>query len=196
MRGSLSAMLDTAATADARTRGSQRAHNVRLLVVDDDAAVRTLYVALLEEVDGVGSVVAAADGAEAVRLARSVELDVAVLDLDMPRLDGVTAALELAALQPTLAIALQSSDPESLRRRAGALGFPLFDKVDFDRIVAWVEGEVEGVHRRAAASPSGFGDLSCARCGYGIATDSPPQHCPMCGRATRWRHAGSRRVGC
>ena len=188
-------MLDTAATADARTRGSERAHDVRLLVADDDVRVRALYVTLLKEVDGVGSVVAAADGAEAVQLARNVELDVAVLDLNMPRLDGVTAALELAVLQPTLAIALHSSDPDSLRRRAGALDFQLFDKVDFERLVAWVAGEVENVRRRAAASARGFGDLSCVRCGYGIATDSPPRHCPMCGTATRWmraRHAARR----
>ena len=59
--------------------------------------------------------------------------------MNMPRLDGVEAARRLRALQPTLPIALHSSDPELLRQRAAGLGLPLFDKIDFDRLLAWVE---------------------------------------------------------
>jgi predicted Zn-ribbon and HTH transcriptional regulator len=112
-------------------------------------------------------------------------------------LAGIAAALELAALQPTLAIALQSSDPDTLRRRARATRFPLFDKVDFDRLLAWVAAEVASLRRRATALRV-VGDLSCARCGYGIATESPPRRCPMCDSATEWTERGTRAraIGC
>jgi CheY-like chemotaxis protein len=184
-------MVDAVATMDETTRRSAPGRQVRLLVADDDERARALYVTLLGELDGVGSVVAAADGAEAVQLAGAFELDVAVLDLHMPRLDGLAAALELAALQPALAIALQSSDPESLRRRARAAGYPLFDKVDLDRVVAWVAGEVAS-RRRPARALRLVDDLSCARCGYGIATESPPCRCPMCDGAAEWIGRGTR----
>ena len=179
-------MIDGAATRDEAMRRAAGGRDVRLLVADDDEPVRLLLVTLLKEVDGVGSIVAAADGAEAVQLAKTLALDIAVLDLDMPRLDGVAAALELAALQPTLAIALQTSDPDALRRRACGLDFPLFDKIDFDRVVAWVAGEIAGLSRAATLLPRAGRDLSCARCGYGVATDAPPQRCPMCGSVSEW----------
>jgi CheY-like chemotaxis protein len=115
---------------------------VRVLVADDDKAARMLYVTLLTDVAGVDTVVAAADGTEAVRCAKVHALDLAVLDLNMPRLDGVAAAQELLALQPSLAVALHSSDPADLHRRARGLGALLFDKLGFEELVAWVEAEV------------------------------------------------------
>ncbi len=57
----------------------------------------------------------------------------------MPRLDGLEAALRLRALQPSLRIALHSSDPYALRERARGLDMPLFDKLDADRLIDWVE---------------------------------------------------------
>src|SRR5215212_2469019 len=140
-------MLGVATTNEGRVLRSRCVRDARLLVVDDDEPVRTLYVALLENVAGVGPVVAAGDGADAVQVAKKLALDVAVLDLNMPRLDGIEAALALAALQPSLSIALHSSDPDTLRQRARGLDFAVFDKVEFDRLVAWVEGEVERLRR-------------------------------------------------
>src|SRR5688572_15117267 len=112
------------------------ASGVRLLLADDDAGVRELFATLLRATPGVGSVVEAEDGADALVLARGGRVDVAVLDMNMPRLDGIEAARRLRALQPTTAIALHSSDAEQLRRRAADLGLPLFDKIDFDRLLA------------------------------------------------------------
>src|SRR5829696_7953181 len=103
-------MLGVATTNEGRVLRSRCARDARLLVVDDDEPVRTLYVTLLKNVAGVSSVVAAVDGVEAVEVAKDVALDVAVLDLNMPRLDGIETALALAALQPSLSIALHSSD--------------------------------------------------------------------------------------
>jgi CheY-like chemotaxis protein len=122
----------------------------RVLVADDDPAIRTLYAELFSRVDGVGTLVAVEDGAEAVAAARVLRLDVAVLDLFMPRLDGVEAAEALAVLQPSLAIALNSSDHELLRRRADGLELPLFDKLQLDELVDWVAERA--VAHRAATS--------------------------------------------
>lgn len=173
-----------AAAKDQRTSRPARARELRLLVADDDEAVRTHYVTLLEQIDGVGSVVAAADGVEAVQLARVAEFDLAVLDLNMPRLDGVKAAAAMAALQPAPAIAVHSSDPDALRGRADGLDLSLFDKLQFDGLVSWVAAEV--ARRRAPRPAARRLDLSCARCSYGVATDSPPLRCPMCGSETDW----------
>jgi CheY-like chemotaxis protein len=122
-------------SVDTATSGSE----VRVLIAEDDAALRTLYVCLFEEIPGVQSVVEAQDGAEAVAIAAEVPLEVAVLDFNMPLLNGVDAALRMGALQPSLRIALHSSDPSALRDRAHGLGLPLFDKLHGDRLTAWVE---------------------------------------------------------
>jgi CheY-like chemotaxis protein len=89
---------------------------VRVLVADDDESQRILYGSLVLGLPGVTSVVAAQDGVEAVRVAGALALHVAILDLNMPRLDGVEAALRLSATQPSLRIALHSSDPDELRQ--------------------------------------------------------------------------------
>src|SRR5688572_10302853 len=141
-------------TSDAPTNGWRA--GACLLVADDDPGVLTMFATLLRATAGVTSVVEAKDGAAAVGLARRRRLDIAVLDMNMPRLDGIEAALRLRAMQPSLQIALHSSDPELLRRRAAGLGLPLFDKVDFDRLLAWVERQAEkspGASGGAAGEP-------------------------------------------
>jgi CheY-like chemotaxis protein len=171
------------APADAPAAGA------RVLVADDDPGVRTMFATLLRAAAGVASVIEAEDGAEAVELVREQRPDIAVLDMNMPRLDGIEAALRLRALEPSLQIALHSSDPELLRQRAAGLELPLFDKVDFDRLLAWVER-----HAEEASAASGSAavariapiDLCCNLCGYGIVSRLPPARCPMCGGAPLW----------
>jgi CheY-like chemotaxis protein len=178
------------APADAPAAGA------RVLVADDDPGVRTMFATLLRAAAGVASVIEAEDGAEAVELVREQRPDIAVLDMNMPRLDGIEAALRLRALEPSLQIALHSSDPELLRQRAAGLELPLFDKVDFDRLLAWVER-----HAEEASAASGSAavariapiDLCCSLCGYGIVSPVPPARCRMCGGAPEWiGHLGSR----
>jgi CheY-like chemotaxis protein len=157
----------------------------RVLLADDNAAVRTAHTRLLVEMDGVGSVIAAADGVEALRIGATVPLDIAILDLRMPRLDGVEAAVRLATLQPTISLALHSSDPSELRRRARGLSFALFDKIDFDGLTEWLAVELE---RRQRSSVVWLRDARCSLCGYGVAVDPPPVRCPMCNRTADWTH--------
>lgn len=65
----------------------------------------------------------------------------------MPGLNGVEAALRLRLLQPLMRIALHSSDPDALRERAIGLGLPLFDKIQFEGLLGWVEGQAAGLER-------------------------------------------------
>lgn len=78
-------------------RSDERDPKIRVLVVDDDALVRTgLRVILASEpdLDVVGE---AADGAEAVSLVRRVQADVVLMDVRMPKVDGITATASILA---------------------------------------------------------------------------------------------------
>jgi len=101
--------------------------NVRVLVADDQTVVREGLVMLLGLSDGVEVVAAAADGEEAVRLAHQHRPDVVLMDLRMPRLDGVGATRRiLADLPSTHVIVLTTyADDDSVfaALEAGARGY-------------------------------------------------------------------------
>ena len=167
------------------------AAEVSLLVADDDERFRALFASLLRATT-LAAVIEAEDGAEAVELARERQFDFAVLDLNMPRMDGIEAASRLRALQPALRIALQSSDPELLRERAAGLALPLFDKLEFEQVLEWIR-QTRVVDQAVPAAPKL--ELCCALCGYGIIARRPPVHCPLCGEDSQWvapRPIGSR----
>ena len=162
---------------------------VRVLVAEDDRAVRAHFVALLGNANGIASTLEAADGAEAVQVGLQLRPEIAVLDLNMPRLSGVEAAQTLTALRPSMRIALQSSDPDSLRAHAGGLGLPLFDKLECERLVHGVEAQARSCGPRVDETVSALArrlDLTCSMCGYGIVSRNPPERCPMCHVGATW----------
>ena len=167
---------------------------VRVLVAEDDRAVRAHFVALLGNANGIASTLEAADGAEAVQVGMQLRPEIAVLDLNMPRLSGVEAAQTLTALRPSMRIALQSSDPDSPHAHAGGLGFPLFDKLECERLVHWVEAQARSCGPRVDETVSALArrlDLTCSMCGYGIVSRKPPERCPMCHVDAAWIEPGS-----
>lgn len=101
---------------------------IRLLLADDEHLIRTALVRLLDLEDDLEVVVEAASGEEALARARSVEIDVAVLDLQLGGpLDGIATAEALSALHPSLAAVVVTSHgrPGHLKRalRSGVRGF-------------------------------------------------------------------------
>jgi CheY-like chemotaxis protein len=126
----------------------QEMPGVRVLIADDDRTIRNLYTALLADIPGISSVVEAPDGQVAVLTARRLQCEIAILDLNMPRLDGVHAALRLRRDRPSTRIAVHSSDPYGLQERAAGRGLALFDKLDFDGLLAWIERQIRDLPLR------------------------------------------------
>jgi DNA-binding NarL/FixJ family response regulator len=100
---------------------------IRVLIVDDQRVVReglTLVLGLLPDVDVVGT---ASDGAEAVALAGNLRPDVVLMDLRMPRCDGVEATRLLRDREPGIKVVVLTtySDDRSVldALRAGARGY-------------------------------------------------------------------------
>jgi DNA-binding NarL/FixJ family response regulator len=104
-------------------------NRIRVVVVDDDRGMRELLHATLDVLPRVAIVGEAADGVEGVKLVVERQPDVAILDVNMPRLDGFGAAELIASTAPQTRIVIHSAEvtPEKARR-AEALGLRLLDK--------------------------------------------------------------------
>jgi DNA-binding NarL/FixJ family response regulator len=118
---------------------------IRVLVADDQPLVRSGFRMILEERDDLELVGEAADGAEAVALARELDPDVILMDVRMPNLDGVEATRRLVDANTRARIlVLTTFDLDEYvyaAIRAGASGFLLkdvqpADLVDAIRVVA------------------------------------------------------------
>lgn len=123
---------------------------VRVAVVDDDALVRSALVMMLDGADGISVVAEAADGGEVPGMLDRHPVDVVLMDLRMPRVDGVTATARLRArpgAPQVLVLTTFDTDEEILGAlRAGAGGYLLKDTPP-PRIA-------EAVRRAAAGEPT------------------------------------------
>jgi DNA-binding NarL/FixJ family response regulator len=103
---------------------------LRVVVVDDQELVRSGFALILERA-GMDVVGQAADGLEALDVVRATSPDVVLMDVRMPRLDGIEATRRLVAEQPDLKVlALTTFDLDEYvyaAVRAGAAGFLLKD---------------------------------------------------------------------
>lgn len=100
---------------------------LRILLADDESTIRAALAALLDLENDLDVVAQASDGRRTVELARRHRPDVAVLDLEMPGLDGIATAAELQRVAPDCVTVLLTGRgrPAHLREalEAGALAF-------------------------------------------------------------------------
>lgn len=97
---------------------------LKVVVAEDEGLIRMDVVASLEEA-GLVVVGQAADGEEAIALATEHEPDLVVMDVKMPRLDGISAAQKIAELKIPVVLLTAFSDTELVSRaaEAGAMAY-------------------------------------------------------------------------
>jgi DNA-binding NarL/FixJ family response regulator len=117
-------------------------HPIRVVVADDQALVRSGFLALLRSEDGIEVVGEAANGYEAVKIAKAKRPDVILMDIRMPEMDGLEATRVITA-DPALAavriLVLTTFDLDAYVHealRAGASGFLLKDTLPPDLLAA------------------------------------------------------------
>jgi DNA-binding NarL/FixJ family response regulator len=132
--------------------------DIRVLVADDHQIVRDGLNALLGALDGVEVVGLAADGVDALHLVDETTPDVVVMDIQMPRLDGLEATRRITARHPATKVVMltMNEDDETVLAaiRGGASGYLLKGSG---------ADEVQHAIRAAAAGGMVFGASLAAR---------------------------------
>lgn len=114
---------------------------VKLLIADDERLFRQSLRILLETAKDIRVVAEAADGQEAVVKCRETEPDIALLDVRMPKMDGIKAARLISVVAPRTKILMLSiqDDDEKIASaiKAGAKGYILkdTDRAEFIEII-------------------------------------------------------------
>jgi len=120
---------------------------IRIIVADDHAIVRQGYCNLLEQEEDMEVGAQAGDGEEAVRLATEFSPDVAILDIAMPKMDGIEATRQIKACCPNINVLILSAYDDNQfifsLLEAGAAGY-LLKSVRCRELVAAIRAVHEG----------------------------------------------------
>jgi NarL family two-component system response regulator LiaR len=115
-------------------------HAIRVLIVDDHTIVRKGIKALLAEKSDIQIVGEADNGLDAISLSKQLEPDVILMDLLMPKMDGIDATRQITARQPNVRVLVLTSfvgDEKIFPAiKAGAMGYLLKDSEPAELIEA------------------------------------------------------------
>ena len=118
---------------------------IRVLLVDDNAIVRRGIASLLAEADGIEVVGEAADGREAIAVAREAKPDVVCLDVRMPVMDGVAAAKPLSESAKVLMLSYSEDEPLVTGAISnGASGYLVHGRFDPDELESRIKAIARG----------------------------------------------------
>ena len=130
---------------------------VRILVAEDEAIIRLDLVEMLTEA-GYVVVAQATNGVEAIALAQEHKPDLAILDVKMPELDGISAAEKIIEIAPVLMLtAFSQRDLVERARDAGAMAY-VVKPFSISDLVPAIEIAVSR-HRQLVALQTEVGDL-------------------------------------
>jgi DNA-binding NarL/FixJ family response regulator len=138
---------------------------IRLLLAEDHPVVRAGLESLLASADDIEVLASAGDGEDAVALAKELSPDVVLIDLSMPRLDGIEATKRITAIDPAIRIVILTafSDRERILGAldAGALGYLLKDAAP-DELLRAIRAAARG---EAPLAPKAASEVLAARAG-------------------------------
>lgn len=120
---------------------------ISVLIADDHGVIRDGLGRLIAALPDITLVGVAADGEEAVRRASELQPDVVLMDLDMPRMDGIQATRAIMAARPATAVLVLTSFSDRPRiigaLEAGAVGYLLKD-VSSDEVAEGIRAAARG----------------------------------------------------
>ena len=127
---------------------------IRLLIAEDQPLIRKAFAALLAMEPDIDVVAAVADGADALRAARAFKPDVALMDIKMPRLDGIAATRAMLDENPGIRVVMLTTfEAEEYvfdSILAGACGYLLKDAEESE-ILATIRAAARGEPRLSPA---------------------------------------------
>ena len=120
----------------------------RIVIVDDHRILRDGIKALLREIDDVELVGEASNGVEFLKILRNQPVDLALMDINMPQMDGVEATKEALAICPSLKVIVLSMHSESKYYdsmiQLGVHGF-LLKESNYGELKAAIKSVMDGV---------------------------------------------------
>lgn len=161
---------------------------LRVVLADDNPVVRLGLASLLESTGEVLVAAEAANGREAVEAVLRERPDVALLDIRMPLVDGVTATAALAGTCPVLVLT-HSEEPEIIRGavEAGACGYLVHGAFSADELLRAVRGTAAGESHLSPVAATTMLEAMRSALAVPARPAESPGHVDATGRTARFR---------